>query len=230
MKKIIAVLLTAGIVTTALCGCGIRKEADKKPLETTAVETTVAEETTMAVAESKFEFGVVNNQVYENPFIGIGCTLDENWTYYDDEQIKELNNIATDLAGEEYENFMSNASVIYDMYAVNSDSVTNINVTAEKVDPTVLEILDLKQNYEMVASVVVSSLDNTGYTDVKYEIIDTEIDGQSVPAIKNTGKLEDENLYQLGFSLKCDGYLASITVTAFDEDVLNEILSKFYFV
>jgi hypothetical protein len=96
--------------------------------------------------EPEFTLGTVEGNVYENTFIGIGCTLGSDWTYYSDEKIREINNAAASLAGEEFRQMMANATVVYDMYAAHSNQINTVVVNLEKVDKVQLAVLDLEEN------------------------------------------------------------------------------------
>ncbi|MEN6470080.1 MAG: hypothetical protein ABFC62_01300 [Clostridiaceae bacterium] len=46
--------------------------------------------------ESAYEMGSANGGVYTNDFLKIGCKLDENWTFYGDDQLAQLSGITAD--------------------------------------------------------------------------------------------------------------------------------------
>lgn len=41
-------------------------------------------------SQSGFQRGTIENGIYTNTFVGIGCQLSDDWTYYTDEQLAEL--------------------------------------------------------------------------------------------------------------------------------------------
>ncbi len=233
MKKLLVCLLVAGMVTV-FSGCG--DKTDKETVQNSVAETSntesSVEETTIDEQkdETGFSLGVIDGKTYENKFIGIGCTIADHWTFYDEEQIKTLNNMAGDIAGEEYKKAIEQADLVYDMYAVSVDMVSSINVNMEKLNEIQNKSLDVKKNYELVAPVIVTTFENMGCTDVQYEIKDIEIDGKTVPVIQNVAKMDDVIIYQCLLSIKCDGYLANIAVTASSEDELNKLVSTLYFI
>ena len=233
MKKLLVCLLVVGMMS-AFSGCG--DKPDKEPVQSSVTETSntesTVEETTVGEQkdETGFSLGVIDGKTYENKFIGIGCTIADDWTFYDEEQIKSLNNIAGDIAGDEYKNMIEQANLVYDMYATSGDMVSNINVNMEKLNDVQNKTLDVKKNYELVAPVLVSTFENMGCTDVKNEIKDIEIDGKTVPVVYNSAKLGDAVIYQCLLGIKCDGYLANIALTATSEDDLNKLVSTLYFI
>lgn len=220
MKKLFALLLVF-VMLFSFVGCGEEKDVRGDQIDNTASETE---------SEVEFSMGAVDGLVYENEFIGIGCKLDSDWTFYTDAQIRELNNITEDMAGEAYEEAIGNADIVYDMYAVSSNQTDNINVNLEKVNPVQLATLNIKENFEASSSLVKDSLENMGCTNVQFEYSDITIDGKKFDCMSISSEINGLTMYQTSIGIKCNGYLASITATAFSETDLNNILSKLYLV
>lgn len=177
-----------------------------------------------------FSVGAVNGLTYKNRFIGIGCNLDSDWTFYSDAQIKQLNNVAADMAGDEYKEAMKNATVIYDMYAVSSNQQDNININLEKVNPVQLATLDIAENFTALLPLLKSSLENMGCQNITHENTTVKIGGKSFNCLKLTSDINGMKMYQTLIAKKCDGYLANITITAFDEATINNLIGKFYLI
>ena len=130
-------LACALLVTMSACsgGSGSSIRGNVTPAQTTAPETTVPETT-----EPAFSVGTSSGNRYENTFLGIGCTLDENWTFLTDEQIRENNSAAADMMAEEYQELVSEASVVYDMMANHSNEVDTVSLNMEKLTGAALLI------------------------------------------------------------------------------------------
>lgn len=197
---------------------------------TDAPEIDVTDAPETDVIEPEFSLGAVEGINYENKFIGIGCNLPSDWAFYTDEQIREINNLTADMAGEDFEEAMKNASVIYDMYAASSDMLKNINVNLEKVDPVTLALVNLEDIYKQNIPVLKQSIENIGYTDVKSEITTVTIDGVEFLCLKTAAKVGNTEMNQIIFSKKCNGYIANVAITATSEDALQEIIDCFYIV
>lgn len=187
---------------------------------------TPTEETT----EAEFSLGDVEGLNYENKFIGIGCNLPSDWTFYTDEQIRELNNIATDYFDEEYQEIIANAQLVYDMYAITGDQLKNINVNLEKVNPTTLSMVDLADIYEQNEAVFKQTFENMGYTNITFEHGTVMIEDQSFASFKTTAQINGIDAYQLLFSTKCNGYIANFAITTYAEDATDDVLSYFYLI
>lgn len=233
MKKISVVLFVLMLAATVY-GCGseedVRGEITNAVEETTeeTTEETAEETTEETVEEKELELGSVNGTIYENSFIGLGYELNDGWSFYTDEQIRELNNATAELAGEEYQELMKDATIIYDMFASDENNLNNININLEKVNPVQLLATDIGENFELMMPTMESTYENMGYTNFNYEITTTEIDGKEVDVAYITAEISDVTMYQALFAVKCNGYLANIAVGTFFEDTTAEVLENFY--
>ena len=116
LKKIFACLLTAALLMS-LAACGEPTDIRGEVIEndpTTVPATTQPQETTQASTvapteaptEPTFSIGSASGNTYKNEFIGIQCVLDGNWVFKTDEEMRQINQITSDLVGEEYKNFV----------------------------------------------------------------------------------------------------------------------------
>ena len=195
---------------------------------TDAPETDVTDAPATDVTEPEFSLGDITGLNYENEFIGIGCNLPADWTFYTDEQIKELNNVAADLAGEEYKEAMENATVVYDMLATSPDMLSNVNINLEKGDPILIAATDLADAFENTLSLTKQSLENMGAVITSTEIGTVTIDGESFTSLRITSEINGFTMCQLIFATKCNGYIAYIGITTTDDAAVQEILDCFY--
>lgn len=223
MKKLFALLLVlVTLLSFAACGTDdddIRGDQTGSPSSSATVS-----------SDAAFSAGATSGLTYESKFIGIGCKLNDEWTFYSDEQIRELNNATADLAGDEYKELLENATVIYDMFASHSNQVDNINVNLEKVNPLTLATLDLEKNFEGMFSTMEDTLENIGYTNVQCETDTVKIDGKDFACMNIVSEISGLKMYQTSIAIKCNGYLASITISTFGENKVSDILENFYLI
>ncbi len=227
MKKTIAFLLLFTLIFT-ICGCQ-NNDVDirgKYEDDTANISSNISNETNSSIEE--FSLGKITGNVYKSDFIGISYKLDENWSFYDDEHIKELNKIAVDMAGDEIEELLKKATIIYDMCATDSDQLNNININLEKISPSQLLLLNIAENFKTIAPIIKDGLKNMGYENINYEIVNVEVDGKTLDALHNTAEINGVNVYQTLFQKKCNGYLASITVTTYFNDNFSQLLDNIY--
>ncbi len=255
MKRFFAMILAAVmLLSLAACGMGgddIRgtlmdfgnkendtpKETEKKPVaEATLPAATLPaveeepEETLPAETEPEFDLGVVEGLVYENEFIGIGCKLDSNWRFYSDEEIRQMNNMTADVMGDDFREAMANADIVYDMAAIHSNGLDNINVNMQKANPMQIAMLDLTAHYESQFAMLEEAFENMGYTNVRLEVGEITIDGETFEVLFNRADIAGYTICQVCISIKCNGYLANVTVSTFDEASLDELLDCFYLI
>ncbi len=226
MKKIIGFLLLFMLIFT-VCGCQ-NNDIDvrgKYENDTTNVSSDISSDTNSSTEE--FSLGNIAGNVYKNDFIGISYKLDKNWTFYNEEQIKELNNIAVDMAGDEFKESVKNATIVYDMYATDSDQLDNININLEKVSNSKLLLLNIVENMKKLIPDIKDAFRNMGYENINCEIINVEVDGKTLDALHTTSEINGVNVYQTLFQKKCNGYLASIAITTVFEDTISNLIDNF---
>lgn len=223
MKRFFALLLAVAVLAT-LAACKADTYIRGDITSTPDTSSSKSEDT----AENGFTFGVTAGGKYENSFIGIGCELDSDWTYYDEQQIRELNSAAIDMVDEDYAKKIENADIIYDMYASHADGRSSINVNLEKLGKLEVSSLDLENNLETILPNITEQLENMGYSDVKYELATVKIDNEEFVGADITATLEEYTFREKLFCIKCDAYVANITVAAFDNSIIDTVLEKFY--
>lgn len=227
MKKVFVFLLLFAVVFT-ICGCQ-NNNVDvigKYENDTTKISADTSNDEEVSVEE--FSLGKTTGNIYKSDFIGIGCELDENWSFYNDEQIKELNNLTLDMAGDEFSELIKEVPVVNDMFATDNDQLDNINISLEKVDKTRLLSLNIAENFKVIAPMTVDALKNMGYESINYEIGKVEVDGKTLDALHITGEINGVNAYQTTFQKKCNGYLANITVATYFDNTISDLIDNFY--
>lgn len=223
MKKLIAILMVVLLMATV--------GACSKKVDVTGNLSGVTDPTEEAVDIDEvldFSLGKAEGTVYTNEFIGIGYNLDDGWSFYDEEKINQLNNLAVDMAGEELQKAMEDATMIYDMYATDAEGLNNVNINLEKIGAVQLAATDLKENFELNAPMMEEAFTNMGYTNYTYEIKSIVVNGETVDAMCNTADINGVTMYQTLFQKKCGEYLASMCVTTFVEDTTDDLLSNFF--
>lgn len=219
MKKLIVMTLCLTMMSS-FAGCS---ETPSKEASGEQVENEV-------VSEKEFSMGEIDGLVYENEFIGIGCELEDEWSFMSDEEIKELNNITADVAGEEYEELLEDAELIYDMYAIGGNQLDSINVNLEKYDKVTLDSLVVEDALENTIPILEKSFGNMGYTDIETYLDKINIEEEEFTCLYLTGEIEGVRIYQKVFPIKCNGYLANVTITTYEEDRVDSLAERFYFV
>lgn len=248
MKKLLALLLAVVMVLSLFAACGSKddEDEDEEEKETVSKEKNEEEEASDEQEEQKddeeeeekeeeekkpakkeFSLGEVSGRTYENDFIGIGCRLPAGWTYLDEEELKEMNNISAELLGDDLLEAYAKASAAYAMMAT-SGSVENCNLNVEKVAQAKLDALDIVENYEKLLPMMEQMFENMGAENIVLEITTVKLDGKTFDCMHSSLTLNGVDMVQYTISMKCDGYMANLALTATDDEGLEEILDCFY--
>lgn len=176
----------------------------------------------------KFAFGVQENNVYENEFLGIGCELDDEWTFYTEEEIQELNNLTMDLYDSDAIDYvLENNMTVIDMMAMTDLGTKNINITL-----TDLEKVGFSDNKEAYLSMGISSmaslLEDAGAEDV--EVIESEMEfiGETCTCVEVKQTMYGVEMHQLSVYFFRGNYAVNVVVTSTVEGEAKELLEAFY--
>ena len=255
MKKLFVLLLCLAMVF-GLCACGAaaprgeikdaselrnkektehseaQEEAAEEVEESAAEE--IAEEKEEALTpetaepEEAFDIGSVSGGRYENAFLGIGCELDENWTYLDKEQLAEMVGLATEMFEDEnYREKIAQADMYQDMYAGRQDGLATVNVMIQNLgvagmimsEKTILDNSEgeLEKSFEAAGMTVVSVERNSGlFAGETHEGIRSELLYQDVP------------YYVQQYGIKAGTHVAVVTLGSFQEDQTAELAECFF--
>ena len=203
---------------------------DENLIETTVpIEEETQAETNVSTGEKEFALGVIDGNTYKNEFAGITFVADNDWEYYSDEKIRELNSFASDLAGEDYKNAVKNANLLYDMFVAKSDSTQNVNIIFQKCTPAVLENFEAKKFLEGTLSTTKDALTNIGASSVDYEIGKITMGNVEFDCLFLTSVYNNVTLYQAQVVIVRGEYLATISISADSSENLTKIADKFNF-
>lgn len=249
MKRKISCILILSALIISLTGCTLsEKKVEENKSDTTTAETTVAEttETTeiteMTEATVVFEKGVVEGNTYENKMIGIGCTLNEEWFFYTEEEMSEKAEERNDIVASASNNTvdLTSGDLHKDMMAEHIEGafIGSINILAEKPGSFVYTVYDEKQILEasqtQVEELLVNMYKNAGFEKVvvSSEVSTINIDGEEFCSLSTTTNLNDSiDFYQFQIIKKFgDGCLATITISSSDKDIIKEVIDSFYIV
>ena len=223
MKKILCSLL-AILMLASLCGCA--SGGDSSNIRGEIVGGNAAPvETAPPATEPAFSFGKTAANTYKNDFLGISCTLPEEWTFYTDQQILEMNSLTGEFLDEETAKLVEDAAIIYDMMAVKQEDGSTISVNLEKLSAVQLLALDIQASLEAQIDTIISTYENMGYTDVQVVSEKITVDGKEYDNLTITAKIMDLDFYAHCFAFRKGSYLANVTVCSMLEDSTATYLS-----
>lgn len=217
MKRIIAAIL-AGVLVLALCACGV---ANNDVRGSVSPNTEGSGESTQP-----FEMGTLQGNTYENAYFGIGCRLDEDWTFSTDDEIQELNGLTADLVGEELKEQLENAAIVYDMMAIKDGGVESMNLNIENVG---LAGFALSTEDYVNASMdpLKTALENMGYEDLTVESRKVVFAGAETDAMYVKGQISGAIFEEIILMLKKGSRFASLTIGTCNQN-LDELMGCFY--
>lgn len=172
--------------------------------------------------------GKVSGNKYESEFIGIGFNLPSGWTFYSEEQIRELNNATADMLDDKYTEQIKKADIIYDMMAVNSKTGYNVGINLEKASALGAAVTSEKTYVKNGMADVKSALESAGASNVTTTQTKVTIAGESLHAIEVTCKMQGVAIYEVVACKKVGNYYASIAITTTGSNQTDRIISQFY--
>ena len=210
--------------------------AAEEPEEPAAEEPEEPAEDEEEAADEDFDIGTTSGGTYENSFIGIGCTLDENWTFASEEEVMAQNGVWEELIDDEdLVEQLSSAATLMDMYASADDGLLTINVTLENIGVLYGMTMDEDEYADAGLATLDDTIAATGmFSDYSFEKSTVMLAGRERTAIRGHELMEIEgvdegvDIYQTQAVIKAGNYMAIITLTSFTEDVTDILASYFY--
>lgn len=178
--------------------------------------------------DKDFLLGTVNGNVYENSFIGIGCELDKNWNFYNEEQILEVNDMTKDMVGEDYKKYFTEKSYYIDMMAVHSNGMDTVNINVQKLELAQSmfsedDYIDSAANDDLKAS-----LESMGITVTDMSVIEENFMGKKRKAISISGDFSGHKVYERVYAIKKGTRIAAITFAQWDNSDFSNLKDSFY--
>ena len=225
MKKLLALLLISTCVIN-LAACGSPKSTEVNGIletdETTSTESNAADE-----QEVDLSIGKAEGNVYKSEFIGIGFNLPSGWTFYTDEQIRELNNFTTDMLEEDLQKAIQDANLIYDMYAQDA-SGNNVAINLEKVSALGSVIHSEEDYIDASLPALKDALTSVGFSTVTTQKINVTLAGETHPAISIVASNGQVTVYEKVVCKKIGNYIACIAIATPNTDITDSVLNQFY--
>lgn len=230
MKKLTAILLVLALLAGVLSGCGSKVPSGQVTSETPA-------EDAPAETPDSISLGRLEGGVYTNTYAGIGCTLDESWTYHSAKELQELpEDMAELLEGSDVEDLMSKYPSITDMMAENAATYASINVVytylpiTERLAYKIMSDSDLiEMTLESSEATLRSTYETMGLEDITFEESTVTFLGENRTALKTHGVISGMDYYILQvFDYSLGAYGVTITASCLMEDTTQDMLNLFY--
>lgn len=181
-----------------------------------------------ARAEDSFGTGTIEDNVYWNETMKIGCALDETWYFYSEEEIMEANGTTAEVLEGEIAEMIENGGTLTDMFAQNLETGATVNVVFERVSLANSLLYNEKNYIEASTATVEEAFAQMGIEDVAYTIQEAEFMGQTHMILQITGLYSGVPVYEQVAVVKDGRNFTVVTVFSVLEGEAEEVLSCFF--
>lgn len=221
MKKLLALLL-ALMMVLALAACGSEQEEildDPQPVEQPEDQAT----------EKAFEAGTVGGSTYTSETLGITFTVDENWTFLNDEEIGELTGMVQGMSdGETAQTTMEEGTAIYDVYAmVNDGTGRSINIRVHDTDALSGKLTTEEVFATEMAEKLKPELESVGAENVEIETTTCTLAGTQHSGVRVNAEVQGMKLCISTTCVKVGELLYVVNCTAQSEEDLTAVMELF---
>ena len=187
--------------------------------------------TACSIGSKKFERGVVEGQTYTSQFLGLTCTAPAEYTYLNDQEIAQLNDLTADVVDSEelvkqMRESLENGNQVQDMYLMTADGLQTVNVMLVKVSAKGAAV-DMAAFADMGKDQVVSAYQSMGMTDVEASRETVTFMGQQYEGVCATAAYHDALVTTVQVCMQVDNYVCVITFTSYVEDRTSEMMDFF---
>ena len=215
MKKLTAMLLVL-VLMLSLCACGEKN-----------VSGTVSPQEDQT--EVDFQLGVTTGGKYESTFLGIGCSLDDSWSFASQEELAQMIGATAEMFdNEEYAEQMKNTDMFYDMAAAADDGLVNINIIIQNMGLLYGMALSEEKYIEISQEGLEEQLSSAGFTLEGAEAGTVTFAGQERSGLHITCTYQGIAYYCQQVYIKQGNYMSVITLASFFEDDTDAMLDYFY--
>lgn len=181
-----------------------------------------------AMAEDSFGTGTIQDNVYWNETMKIGCALDETWYFYSEEEIMEANGLTADMLEGKISEMIENGGTLTDMFAQNLKTGATVNVVFERVSLANSLLYNEKSYIEASTATLEEALAQLGIEDVACTIQEAEFMGQTHMILQITGQYSGVPVYEQVAVVKDGRNFTVVSVFSMLEGEAEEVLSCFF--
>lgn len=180
--------------------------------------------------------GKLENGVYTNTYLGIGCVLDSDWTYYSAEELQDLQGIVIEsMDGTVIGEAVADQTQIIDMMAENVDELFSVNITLTKLSKSDQRLYKEMTNDEVIDGVLsmqelmAEAFVSSGIEMDKMEKVTVPFLGENRAAVLISAHIGEIEYYciQLYF-YGAQEYGAVLTLCSYVENRTEELLDLFF--
>ncbi len=184
--------------------------------------------------EELFQAGSAEGGTYTNEMLGLGCTLDSDWTFASEEEIAATFGMAKELIEQAETGVeLDDSQTFTDLYVYADEGARNINIQVQTLGALEGGAMG-KLTEEEILDNILPVLEETmagAYADfgtVTCEKADARFLDEDHKAIAMVTTAQEMDIYQKQVYLPHGRYVAIVTCTSVGEDVTDELLGLFY--
>ena len=181
-----------------------------------------------ARAEDNFGTGTIQDNVYWNETMKIGCALDETWYFYSEEEIMEANGTTAEVLEGEIAEMIENGGTLTDMFAQNLETGATLNVVFERVSLPDSLLYNEKSYIEAGIPTLEDAFAQMGIEDVAFTTQEMEFMGETHCVLLITGMYSGVPIYEQLAVVKDGRNFTVVTVVSVMEGEAEEVLSSFF--
>ncbi len=240
MKKFSHLALSALLISALLLsGCGSNPSTPADPSAPTSEQTSEQTTAPTQAATSSDDLapvvlGVVNGNVYENQYLGIGCDFPDNWKLSSAEELQDLPDAIADILADTELN--ADIPQIMDFYALDAEQSTTVNVlytetsAAERLSFLLMDEEDMIDSLLTQKDMLKRSYSQMGMEPISMEKATTTFLGEEHFVLKTLCSVEGMEIYITQFfSYDLGGkYYATTTFSGLSEEAVQGAMDLFY--
>lgn len=173
--------------------------------------------------------GSVSESTYWNDQLSIGFELPgSDWYFYSEEEILEINQLTGEMLGEDYQKALDSLNGYTGMYAANSVTRENVNITVEKLSGLNTLLISEESYMQIGIKGLEEALKQMGVEDFVCSSEDLTVGGETHPGSRVSYTLQGVPICQTLVVIKSDSKMLTLTVTAMQADACDSILEGFF--
>lgn len=181
-----------------------------------------------ARAEDKFNFGSTQDNTYWNETLKIGCTLDENWYFLNEEEILQANSMTAEKLDGKLAEMVKEGGSMIDMFAQNLETGATVNLVVERLSVVNSLVIDEKKYLDISQPTLDEAMAQMGIEDVEITQESMDFLGQEHQSIVITGSFNGVPVCETMVVVKSGRNMTIITVFSAVEGEVEEVLASFF--
>lgn len=181
-----------------------------------------------ARAEDEFDIGTTQDNTYWNETLKIGCALDENWYFFNEEEILQANSMTVEKLDGKLAEMVKDGGSMIDMFAQNLETGATVNLVVERLSVVNSLIIDEKKYLDLSQPTLEESMAQLGIEDVEITQESMDFLGQEHQSIVITGSFNGVPVCETLVVVKSGRNMTVITVFSVIEGEAEEVLAGFF--